>query len=160
MNLSIDAILLLANKYESFCNDYIKYAIIKKMPNGKYRVLSKKNKNLGTFDTKEEANKRLQQVEYFKHKKASKDFIDLTGLEEFSYSALMRLLNKKASKDQILDFLTLFKSYFDKAFCKNVNKEEIHDYALSKAFIQFSKMYELKIDEEAFEKIFKEVKND
>lgn len=34
-----------------------------------YKVLSKKGKNLGTSTTKEGAEKRLRQVEYFKHKK-------------------------------------------------------------------------------------------
>jgi hypothetical protein len=35
-----------------------------------YHVVSEKGKNLGgPYHTKEEAAKRLQQVEYFKHKK-------------------------------------------------------------------------------------------
>ena len=34
-----------------------------------YKVLSKKGKNLGSSTSKEEALKRLRQVEYFKHKK-------------------------------------------------------------------------------------------
>jgi len=33
-----------------------------------FKVLSKKGKNLGEFKSKEQAKKRLQQVEYFKHK--------------------------------------------------------------------------------------------
>lgn len=40
--------------------------IVKK--DNKYQVQSEKGKNLGTYDTKEEAEKRLKQVEYFKHK--------------------------------------------------------------------------------------------
>ncbi|MFX0133364.1 MAG: hypothetical protein ACFFDN_06960 [Candidatus Hodarchaeota archaeon] len=36
----------------------------------KYKVVSKKTKrNLGTYRTKKEAEKRLKQVEYFKHLK-------------------------------------------------------------------------------------------
>jgi hypothetical protein len=48
--------------------------IIKKLPNGKYRLYSKKKakdgkrKNLGTYDTKEDAKKREKQVQYFKYK--------------------------------------------------------------------------------------------
>ena len=44
--------------------------MIKKVEGG-YKVLSEKgNKNLGgPYKTKKEAEKRLQQVEYFKHKK-------------------------------------------------------------------------------------------
>jgi len=34
-----------------------------------YKVLSKKGKNLGTATSKKAAEKRLRQVEYFKHKK-------------------------------------------------------------------------------------------
>jgi len=38
-----------------------------------YRVKSEKGKNLGgPYKTKAEAQKRLQQVEYFKHKKPTK----------------------------------------------------------------------------------------
>ena len=47
----------------------IKSKIVKK--DGKYQVQSEKGRNLGTYDTKEEAEKRLKQVEYFKHKKSS-----------------------------------------------------------------------------------------
>src|SRR5450755_3443261 len=44
-------------------------AMIKKAEGG-YKVLSEKGKNLGgPYKTKKEAEKRLQQVEYFKHKK-------------------------------------------------------------------------------------------
>jgi len=43
--------------------------MIKKAEGG-YQVLSEKGKNLGgPYKTKKEAAKRLQQVEYFKHKK-------------------------------------------------------------------------------------------
>lgn len=41
--------------------------IVKK--DNKYQVQSEKGRNLGTYDTKEEAEKRLKQVEYFKHTK-------------------------------------------------------------------------------------------
>jgi hypothetical protein len=41
--------------------------MIKKVYN-KYRVVSEKEKNLGTYKTKKEAEERLRQVEYFKHK--------------------------------------------------------------------------------------------
>jgi len=34
-----------------------------------YKVLSKKGKNLGSYDSKEGADKRLKQVESFKKKK-------------------------------------------------------------------------------------------
>jgi hypothetical protein len=34
-----------------------------------YKVLSKKGKNLGTSSSKASAEKRLKQIEFFKHKK-------------------------------------------------------------------------------------------
>lgn len=37
-----------------------------------YRVISKSGKNLGSSTSKEGAVKRLQQVEYFKHKNKKK----------------------------------------------------------------------------------------
>lgn len=40
---------------------------IKKTKDG-FRLESKKGKNLGTYDTKEGAEKREKQVQYFKHK--------------------------------------------------------------------------------------------
>ena len=43
--------------------------MIKKVKGG-YKVLSSKGRNLGgPYKTKEEAQKRLRQVEYFKHNK-------------------------------------------------------------------------------------------
>jgi len=44
-----------------------KLSYIKKMPNGKYRVLSEEGKNLGESDSRAGAEKRLQEVEIFKH---------------------------------------------------------------------------------------------
>jgi hypothetical protein len=44
--------------------------IMIKKAEGGYKVLSEKGKNLGgPYKTKKEAEKRLRQVEYFKHKK-------------------------------------------------------------------------------------------
>lgn len=40
---------------------------IKKVKEG-YRLISKKGKNLGTYDSKAGAKKREKQVQYFKHK--------------------------------------------------------------------------------------------
>ena len=47
--------------------------MIRKLPDGKYRLYSrkvdpktKKRKNLGTFDTREQAEKHERQVQFFK----------------------------------------------------------------------------------------------
>lgn len=42
--------------------------MIKKVKDG-YQVVSEKGRNMGMYKTEEEARKRLQQIEYFKHKK-------------------------------------------------------------------------------------------
>ena len=42
--------------------------MIRKTKKG-YKVKSKKGKNLGEYKTKKEAERRLKQIEYFKHKK-------------------------------------------------------------------------------------------
>ena len=47
---------------------FVKEARIRKLPNGQYRVVSEKGKNLGTYDSFIGARNRLRQVEYFKHK--------------------------------------------------------------------------------------------
>ena len=36
---------------------------------GGYRVVAESGRNMGTYKTLEEAKKRLQQIEFFKHKK-------------------------------------------------------------------------------------------
>ena len=41
--------------------------IIRKLDNGKFRLYSKKGKNLGTYDTRKGAEERERQVQYFKH---------------------------------------------------------------------------------------------
>lgn len=44
---------------------------IVRLPNGKYRLLSHTGKNLGTFDSKEAAEKHEREVQYFKHQNES-----------------------------------------------------------------------------------------
>jgi len=56
---------------------------IVKLNNGKYQVQSEDGtKNLGTYDTKKEAEKRLQQVHYFKH---MNEEVEIKG-DEFSFT--------------------------------------------------------------------------
>lgn len=59
-----------------------KTARIVKVPNkNKYRILSEKGKNLGEYDSKEKAEKRLKQIEMFKHmdKKAAPMYYNFNG---------------------------------------------------------------------------------
>lgn len=45
--------------------------MIKKIKNG-YQVVAESGRNMGTYQTKEEAKKRLRQIEYFKHMKSER----------------------------------------------------------------------------------------
>jgi hypothetical protein len=49
-----------------------KQAKVVKLDSGKYQVQSEKGKNLGTYSSEKEAKERLKDVEFFKHKKASR----------------------------------------------------------------------------------------
>ena len=44
--------------------------MIRKMKEG-YRVVAESGRNMGTYPTKAGAQKRLRQIEYFKHRKAA-----------------------------------------------------------------------------------------
>lgn len=142
-------ILKLADIYYQGClQDLIKQGRIRKLPSGKYRVLSEKGKNLGTSDSKEKAVKRLRQVEFFKHKdkndsKEPDKVIDLTKASDFSYSAIMREMRQKASKEQVREFLKLFKKYFDRAVKNKLQKPE--RVALQNSLTRFNKFHKIKI---------------
>ncbi len=143
-----DQILQMASNYENGCIEgLVKIARIHKLPGGKYRVLSEKGKNLGTCDSKADAVKRLREVEYFKHhddNDASEEkVIDLTGAVDFSYSAIMREMRQKASKDQVRVFLTLFKKEFDIAVKKKLQKPE--KVALQNSLVKFNKSHPVKV---------------
>src|SRR5258706_16085965 len=105
-----DTLLQLASAYENKClQGLVKVAKIRQLPNGSYRVLSQKGKDLGTYKSRKAAEKRLRQVEFFKHVDKSKaddqgnvmEPIGLTGADEFSYSALMRKIRQQASPEQV-----------------------------------------------------------
>jgi hypothetical protein len=144
---NIDHITKLADNYEQLCSSIVKEGHIKKLPDGKYRVLSEKGKNLGTSDSRSGAEKRLQQVEFFKHKDQhkveDKKIIDLTKADEFAYSAIMRCLNQQASKEQVVEFLKMFKKEFDRAIKKGLQKPE--KIALQNSLINFNKIHPIKV---------------
>ncbi len=146
----LNTLLRLASTYENECiQDLVKLAKIRKLPDGKYRVLSQKGKNLGTSRSRKAAEKRLRQVEYFKHFDHSKvddntPIIDLTDIDEFAYSAIMRKLREKANPEQVNQFLQIFKAQFDKAVKGKVHKPE--RIALQNSLIKFNKLHKVKID--------------
>ncbi len=147
MNIDINKIYLLSNGYcleSTNSNDlFVKVSFIRKLKN-KWIVYSKKGKKLGSYKTKQEALKRLKQIEFFKHKKASKSKeLDLTDLDSFSYSAILRLLNK-TNKDLFNDFRKAFKSNFDNLVINSTNNIEIN--CLIKTLIDFAKDHEVILD--------------
>jgi hypothetical protein len=146
---NLDEIIQLANNYEISCQQLVKIARVRKLPNGKYRVLSQKGKNLGTFDSERAAKKHLKEVEYFKHLDKSdaadsSSVIDLTKTEEFAYSAIMRQLRRKASKEQVRLFLKIYKTEFDKVVRAKLKQPE--RVALQNALVKFDKIHKIKLD--------------
>lgn len=146
---NVDEILQLAEDYESSCiNGLVKLARIRKLPNGKYRVLSRDGKHMGEFSSREGAKKRLKQIEYFKHfdHADAKDgeVIDLTDADDYSYSAIMRKVRKKASKEACKLFLKIFKEQFDRAVKEKLQKPE--KVALQNTLVKFNKFHKIKID--------------
>lgn len=103
----------LYDKIDNFYNDIVKLAYIRKLPNGKYRVYSKKGKNLGTYPSESKAKERLKQVEFFKKKASEGRKVDLSKLDKLTYSSVMRELVKLDQSDWI-EFVKLYKKKFDK----------------------------------------------
>ena len=144
---SVDVLLKCAANYEQQCLQAL--ATIRKLPNGKYRVLSEKDKNLGTYKSRPEAAARLKMVEMFKHmddKNEADDnaAIDLTDIDDFVLSAIMRKLNEKTTSEIAKQFLAIFKSYFDKAVKKGATKPD--RIALQNAVLEFNKLHQLRFD--------------
>lgn len=117
----------------------VKTAIIKKIKN-KWVIFSRKGKRLGEYSSKKDAVKRLRQIEYFKHKKASL-VLDLSNIEELSYSCVCREIFKTNEK-LTEDFLSIFKKNFD-AFA--INNEDVHIPVLVKTIKDLNEVYEIRL---------------
>lgn len=143
--MDVERVFQLASEYHQRC--MVITAVIRKLPNGKYQVKSESGKNLGTYPSRPQALKRLQQIEMFKHmdknKADDKKEIDLTDIDDFSYSAVMRKLRQKATKEQVMEFLKLFKAHFDKAVKNKSQKPE--KIALQNALIKFNKQHPIRL---------------
>jgi flagellin-specific chaperone FliS len=120
-NINTTKLIEYGQAFEEVCFDaLIKISFIKKLPNGKWQVVSIKGKPLGTYKTKEEAVKRLRQIEFFKHKKASKE-------EDFnpaSYSSIVRFLRKNYDDGVVEKFQKCFKEKFDAEILSGNNEPE------------------------------------
>jgi len=151
--ININEILSLAELYYNQCLIIVKTAKIRQLPNGQYRVLSKKNRNLGTYPSKEQAAKRLKQVEYFKHLDKSNaddntesNVINLTDIDDFSLSAILRKLRQRASKEIVKSFLIIYKNIFDKSVKNKINQPE--KIALQLSLIKLNKLCKIKLDKD------------
>ena len=115
-----------------------KIAFIKEISKGIWRVLSKKGRNLGTYDSKEQAEKRLKQVEFYKHwpfhpirkKKSIEDLYGKIVLGEenipeitSTFSAEMRELRKN-NPDQVMNFLKQFNQSFQNSLQEGIDNPE------------------------------------
>lgn len=115
----------------------IKVSYIRKLPNGKFRVFSRKGKNMGTYNSRSSAKTRLREIEFFKRKKALIDFFDCIkiGKKEIditqTYSSIMREL-RKSNPDKVKPFMKAFKEAFDQAM-ENDMKDDIENIALLQA---------------------------
>jgi CRISPR/Cas system CSM-associated protein Csm4 (group 5 of RAMP superfamily) len=122
----------------------LKIAYIKEISKGKWRVLSKKGRNLGTYNSKEQAEKRLKQVEFFKHwpfhpirkKKAVQNLYNKIVLGEESaesasslveatstFSAEMRELRKN-NPEKVMNFLKQFNQSFQNSLQEGIENPE------------------------------------
>jgi len=143
--IDLSTIIKLADDYYRGCSDLVKLSFVRKIKN-KWHVLSHKGKSLGSYDTKEEAVKRLRQIEFFKNKdsnSADEKVIDLTDADDLSYSAIARKMRQNASKEQFMEFLSLFKRQFDKAVKNNLQKPE--KVALQNSLVKFNKLHKIKV---------------
>lgn len=110
------------NKIQSYVEDYcnfIKESKIKKLPNGKWTVMSLKGKQLGEYKTKQEAVKNLRRIEFFKNHKKKK-----ASQNEESYSSTMRDLKKSHNDESISKFQHEFKKLFDAALIAGSDEPE------------------------------------
>jgi len=118
----------------------IKRAYIKKLPDGRWRVMSESGRNMGTYYSKSMAEKRLAQVEMFKHIKGRKNrkkrkksynlYIDTIKKAEIyetvnSYSFIMRDLNKNYP-EKVDAFMETYKRAFEEALLNKENDPELH----------------------------------
>lgn len=90
---------------------------------------------------------KVQEDEYNNEKNdadsESVKVIDLMKAVDFSYSAIMREMRQQASKEQVREFLILFKKDFDRAVKDKLQKPE--KVALQNSLVKFNKKHKIKV---------------
>jgi len=123
-------------------HNLVKTSFIKRLDN-KYRVYSESGKNLGTYDSLEDAKKRLRQIEYFKNKKASKS-LDISKADDFTYSAMIRFFRKNLDKKDLNKFLEKYKINFEKLYLDD--SEDIEKSALKNTLLELKEDLDLDLN--------------
>lgn len=109
---------------------------------GKYYSACLSNKN--SFLKKPSGGRGKVATAQRKKTAESEDTIDLTDINDLSYSAIMRDIRKQCDKETVTEFLTLFKQCFDRLV-----EHEVKDpaqLALSLALKLFNSLHPLKLD--------------
>ena len=96
---------------------FIKEAIVKKLPNGKYRLYSHKGKNLGTFDSREKAMKHEREVRFFKTQGAEISQIDMGKKVEMEH------------KQTIVDLAKMLKPDLDESELNEIVQQTVTEIA-------------------------------
>lgn len=103
---------------------------------------------MGTFSSKQKAKERLRQIEYFKRiksavKESSEKIIDLSHIDELSYSCVVRELRKICNEDVVMEFLQHFKAAFDVLLL--ATDDNIYENSMKYAMALFSTKHVVKL---------------
>lgn len=138
--------------------DLVSLSYIKQISKGKWRVYSKSGRNMGTFSSKKKAKERLRQIEYFKkinkNAESNQEIIDLSRIDELSYSCIVRELRKKYGQDITLEFISDFKGVFDTLLL--ITDSDVCDSALKYALMLFSTKRAVKLPEQKRHGLYKQ----
>lgn len=111
----------------------------------KYRVVSSKGKNLGVYTSREDAVKRLRQVEYFKNKAAGK-FEEGGEIQEEQGEASTRLevenelkgVVKAKDLDMVVGIAEILKKVEDKDNREDILEDIVEDFKQQKIEFDYS----------------------
>jgi hypothetical protein len=82
-----------------------------------------------------------------RYKQASKS-LDLSELDEFSYSSVLREVRSQLSPEEYIDFIKIYKGFFDKAYLSD--KENVKQVSMCKTLLQFGKKITIDLDKNLF----------
>ena len=83
---------------------------------------------------------------------AKSEGVDLSEIEDFSYSAVLRQLRKQLSDKEVLEFLKLFKKHFDSAIKKDIQQPD--QIALQKALEDLSENISIEFSQDLVKEAF------